>query len=360
MESRLQLLRTAMAAQSLDGLLVTQASNIRYLSAFTSGDCVLVITPHDALVVTDSRYFEQAERQALGFTLVKITETMAAALAGALSSLGIKRLGFESHAMTVKIYNDYKQACPAGLEWVAQTGLVEDLRMPKDDSELAKIKEAVRIADEAMLHIMDWLKPGVSEIQIAWEIESFMRTHGAEALSFSSITAIGENGAMAHAVPGERELRLGDMLVIDIGAQYQGYCSDITRSFCYGRADVTYLERWNLVLRAQLAAEAGIRAGIVGSEADALARQVIAEAGMGDKFGHGLGHGVGLEIHERPNLSRLAVAPLPEHSVVTVEPGVYEPGWGGIRIEDSVVVGNNGCEILTQAPKVAVVQPIQK
>ncbi len=359
MPNRLSRLRSALSSQALDALIITQASNIRYISGFTSGDCVLLVTPSDALIVTDSRYFEQAERQAPEFTLVKITETMTAALALAFSALHVKRLGFESHALTVKTFTEYQQALPNGIEWAPQANLVEDLRVSKDEAEVSVIKEAVRIADEAVLHIMEWLRPGVNELQIAWEIESFMRTHGAEALAFDSITAVGENGAMAHAIPGERSLRIGDMLVIDIGARYHGYCSDITRSFCYGRANDTYLERWDLVLRAQQAAEASIRAGMTGVEADALARRVIADAGLGDKFGHGLGHGVGLDIHERPSLSRLAVAKLPAGAVATIEPGVYEQGWGGIRIEDCVLLDDSGCTILTQAPKVAVVQPIQ-
>lgn len=356
MTDRLGRLRNAMAGQQLDGMLITGEKNIRYLSGFTSPDCVLVITADQALLVTDSRYYEQVERQSPGFTLVRITETMTAALTQCVAGLSVKRLGFESHMMSVKTFSEY-QAALGKVEWVAQTSLVEDLRIVKEPSELAAVKEAVRIADKAMEHIISWLKPGVTELAISWEVEAFMRTHGAEALSFSSITAVGENGAMAHAVPGSRALAPGDMLVIDIGAQYDGYCSDITRSFCVGWAKDLYLERWNLVLRAQQAAETAVRSGMLGSEADALAREVIAGAGYGDKFGHGLGHGVGLDIHEKPTLSRLGAAVLPAGAVVTIEPGIYEQGWGGIRIEDMVVLNENACEVLTQSPKVPVVRP---
>ncbi|NLV74380.1 MAG: aminopeptidase P family protein [Chloroflexi bacterium] len=354
-EKRLAGLRAAMDSQQLDCLMVTQPNNIRYMSGFTSPDAVLLITAREALIVTDSRYFEQAEQQAPDFMLIKITERMRTTLAEAVASLSARRLGFESHAITVELYNDYRAALPPELEWVSVTNLVEGLRASKDAAELETIVKAIAIADATVEHLMGWLKPGVSELEIAWEVEVFMRTHGAKAMSFSPITAVGENGAMAHAVPGERRLQVGEMLVIDIGAQYNGYCSDVTRSFCFGKADDTYLERWNLVLRAQQAAEAGLRAGMPGSEGDALARDVIAQAGYGDWFGHGLGHGVGLEIHEDPRLSRLATNPLPEGSVVTVEPGIYQAGWGGIRIEDCVFITPNGCQVLTKAPKVAVI-----
>lgn len=355
MNDRISRLRKELVEQQLDGVLISQGNNIRYLSGFTSSDCVLVITASAAILVTDSRYWEQAIRQAPDFDLAKVTETTNATLARAVADLGIKRLGFESHNLTVKTYTEYKQALAATIEWVPTNSLVEDLRMIKDASELSLIKEAVRIADEAMLHVMAWLKPGLSEIEIAWEIESFIRTHGAEALSFSPIAAIGENGAMAHAIPSQRKLQFGDMLVIDIGAQYEGYCSDITRSFCLGSASEKYLQVWNLVLLAQQTAEAGIRAGMAGCEGDALARKVIVDAGYGDKFGHGLGHGVGLEIHESPRVSRLANTALPAMSVVTIEPGIYETGWGGVRIEDAVLLTETGCTILTQSPKVPVV-----
>jgi Xaa-Pro aminopeptidase len=355
MNDRVSRLRKEFAEKQIDAMLISQGYNIRYLSGFTSSECVLIITVNTALLVTDSRYWEQVLRQAPDFELVKLTETTTAALAAAVASRGIKRLGFESHNLTVKTYNEYQQALAATIEWVPTTNLVEDLRMIKEAGEVSLIKEAVRIADEAMLHVMGWLKPGLSEIEIAWEIESYIRTHGAEALSFSPITAIGENGAMVHAIPSQRKLQFGEMLVIDIGAQYEGYCSDITRSFCLGSASEKYLQVWNLVLLAQQAAETAIHAGMTGCEADALARKVIADAGYEDKFGHGLGHGVGLEIHESLRLSRLAKEVLPAMSVVTIEPGIYETGWGGVRIEDTVLLSETGCTILTQSPKVLVV-----
>jgi Xaa-Pro aminopeptidase len=355
MNDRLVRLRAELAKQQLDGVLITQGNNIRYLSGFTSFECLLIITANANILITDSRYWEQVARQSPDFTLVKITETAKSALAATVTNLGIKRLAFESHNLTVKTYTEYKQALDPSIEWVPVSSLVEDLRVIKDAGELSLIKEAVRVADEAMAHLMGWLKPGVSEIEIAWEVEAFMRTHGAEALSFDPITAIGENGAMAHAIPSPRKLHSGEMLVVDIGAQYEGYCSDITRSFCLGSADEKYLQAWNLVLLAQQTAEAGICAGMPGCEGDALARKVIVDAGYGDKFGHGLGHGVGLEIHEGPRISRLATEALPAMSVVTIEPGIYEVGWGGIRIEDTVVLTDTGCTILTQSPKVPVI-----
>jgi len=214
----------------------------------------------------------------------------------------------------------------------------------------------VRIADETMAHIMEWLRPGVTEQQVAWEIEVHMRTHGAERLSFPVIVASGPNSAMPHAVASERIIQPGDPVTIDLGAVYQGYCSDLTRSFCVGQPDGTYRAVWDLVLKAQVAAEEAIRPGMSGAEADTVARDIIYQGGYEGKFGHGLGHGVGLALHEDPRASQTYKEPLGQGTIITVEPGIYLPGWGGVRIEDMVILVDGGCRVPTQCPKVPFIE----
>jgi len=353
-QQRLQRLREALDARKLDAIVISQPENRRYLSGFSGSAGVLVISKKRALLITDFRYFEQVKHQAPAFDLVEITNSTRDALAEQIAALGVQRLGFESHVVSVETFEQWKQVVH-GVEWVATSDIVEDLRQVKDTSEIETITEAVRIADDAMAHIMEWIRPGMTEREIAWELEVTMRTHGAEALSFTTIVASGPNGAMPHAVTSDRVVQVGDPVVIDMGAVYQGYCSDLTRSFCVGQASVDYLTVWNVVLKAQLAAEAQIKAGMSGVEADSIARDIIYAAGYEGKFGHGLGHGVGLAIHEQPRASQMFPGALPAGSILTIEPGIYLPDWGGVRIEDMAVVWEGGCQVLTQVPKVPVI-----
>jgi Xaa-Pro aminopeptidase len=230
--------------------------------------------------------------------------------------------------------------------------LVLPLRAIKDEGEIAALRAAVACADRAFDHLCQVIRPGMSEVEVAWELESAMRRDGASATSFAIIVGSGPNGAMPHATAGERIVQAGEPIVMDFGALVDGYCSDITRTLCLGRADERYLEIWNLVLQAQRAVEEQIRPGMTGQQADAIARDLFVQAGHGDHFGHGLGHGVGLAIHETPFMNRLAKDVfLKPGMVLTVEPGIYLPGWGGVRIEDMVILREDGAEILTQAPK---------
>ncbi len=354
MTDRVVRTREIIAEKGLDGIVISQAENIRYLSGFSSPDAILLITPERALLATDFRYYEQAGLEAPSFELAKVEKPLPEVLAELIPALGLKQLGFEAHALTVETYEQWKNAT-AQAEWISTTGLVEGLRQVKDEGELAAIEQAVRIADDAMAHIMEWMRPGMSEREVSWEIEAFMRTHGAERLSFTSIVGSGPNGAMAHAVTSERRIQTGEPLVLDIGAVYNGYCSDLTRSFCLGQASAEYRAIWDTVLQAQRAAEQAIVAGMSGIEADAVARQLIYGAGYEGKFGHGLGHGVGLAIHEGPRASFRSQDTLKPGMILTVEPGIYIPGWGGVRIEDMVVITESGCRILTHAAKVPAV-----
>ncbi len=350
MNQRVQRLIKALQQQGLPGILISSPENRRYLSGFTGSAGVLVITPEVARLATDFRYYEQVREQAPDFALVEVPQRMEQVLARQVAELGLRRIAFESAAVTYETYESWRKAMPA-VELVPTTGLVEALRAVKDEAELAAITEAVRIADEAMEHIIDAMRPGMSERQVAWELEVYMRTHGAEALAFTTIVAAGPRSAMSHAVVTDRPIQCGEPIVIDMGARVDGYCSDITRSFCLGEADERYLQIWHTVLQAQQAAESQIRAGMTGIQADAIARDWIYGAGYEGQFGHGLGHGVGLAIHEEPRASSTYPGALPAGMVLTVEPGIYIPGWGGVRIEDMVVVGEDSCRILTGARK---------
>jgi Xaa-Pro aminopeptidase len=229
------------------------------------------------------------------------------------------------------------------------------MRISKDEEELKAIRRAVELADEALARLYDWMQPGMTELQVAWELETIMRSNGADRVSFDIIVASGPNGALPHFRPTERVIQAGEPVIIDLGCVVDGYCSDVTRTVCLGNPrDDKYVEAWNLVRRAQERAEAGLKARIRGVDADKLARDLIVEAGFGDYFGHGLGHGVGLAIHEDPRLSFAYSDEIPSGTVVTVEPGIYLPGWGGVRIEDMVVVREDGVDVLTGAAKVSV------
>lgn len=356
MSQRLRLFQEKLSEQGLDAFLVSQPENRRYLSGFTGSAGFLVITPDQALLLVDFRYVEQAGGQAPDFEVVQFKGQLEEELPGLIERLGGERWGFESAHVTVAQHEKYEPAfAEAGVALEGTEDMVEALRASKDEEEIARLREAVRITDEAFAHVVDWVHSGVTEKETAWEIEKYMREHGAEGLAFPTIVASGPNGALPHARPGERPLQPGEPIVIDMGAIYQGYCADMTRTICLGEPDERFWEIYTLVQEAQERAEDGIRAGISGVEADGLARQVIEEAGYGEQFGHGLGHGVGLAVHEGPRLSRLAEGNLPAGAAVTVEPGVYIPGWGGVRIEDLVLVRADGVEVLTQTPKTPIV-----
>lgn len=348
--TRIARIRSRLAAEGVDALLVTQPSNVRYLSGFTAGeDAALLISGSQALLATDFRYYEQVERQAPDYALFKLTKGLAAGFAGLACEAGARRIAFESTHVTYDRHQEL--AAVEGLELVPVKGWVEELRAVKSTEELDLIRRAVAISDAVIAALPDLLEPGMSEKALAWEIEAFMRTRGAEDVAFPVIVAGGPNGAMPHAVPGERPLVPGEPIVLDFGARVQGYCSDLTRTVCIGQPDARFREIHAIVLEAQETAEAGIRVGMLGKDADALARQVIAQAGYGDAFGHGLGHGVGLDVHERPGAGMRSDDRLEPGMVFSVEPGIYLPGWGGVRIEDLVVMTEDGIEILTAATK---------
>lgn len=241
------------------------------------------------------------------------------------------------------------------MEWVPLKETVEALRAVKETVEVEALRRSVALTDASFEHLMERIKPGMTEREAAWEIETYMRTHGASKVAFDLMVAAGPNGALPHARTGDHAIRPGEPVVVDIGCVVDGYCSDMTRTFCLGQPSPEYLEVWDLVLQAQEAAEATIRAGLSGVEVDAIARGVIDGAGYGEYFGHGLGHGVGLAIHEGPRASRLSKDRLEAGMSLTIEPGIYLPGRFGVRLEDLVIIHEDGIEILTNTPKMPVV-----
>jgi Xaa-Pro aminopeptidase len=350
---RLAKLRNVLTEHGLDAILVNQPENRRYLAGFTGSAGWLVISPDRAILATDFRYYEQVDREAPDFELVKIESRFVDLLPSLLANLGVRKLGFESQHVTIDELYTWSQAVE-GVEWQPLKGTVEAIRAIKDDSEIETLLRSARLTDAAFDHLLGVIKPGMKERQAAWEIESFMRTHGASKVAFDLIVGAGPNGALPHACAGDRVIHEGEPIVFDIGCVLDGYCSDMTRTICLGEPGAKYLEVWEIVLKAQEAAEAGIRAGITGIEADALARTVIVDAGYGSYFGHGLGHGVGLAVHEDPRASKLWPDTLKAGMSLTVEPGIYLPGEFGVRIEDLVIVREEGVDILTRTPKTPV------
>lgn len=360
MQHRLERLRQALQEQQLDALIVTNPLNRRYLSGFTGSAGVLVITGDHALLLTDFRYEAQAKIEAPNFEFRLIVSEAAVPklLPELIREFGIQRPGFEGSALSVAQFGAWrKELAAADVQVTLQEteGLVEQFRTIKDPTEIALLRRAVAVGDEAFAAIRPMLRPTMREREVAWELEKAMRERGAEGLAFDIIVAGGDNGSRPHARAGDDELGIGRPIVMDFGARVDGYHGDMTRTLILGEADEQFWTIYNTVLAAQETAEAAIRAGMTGTEADAIAREHIAAAGYGEAFGHGLGHGVGLAIHENPRLSPLRADMLPAGAVVSVEPGIYLPGWGGVRIEDLVVITETGIEVLTQSSKDPIV-----
>lgn len=349
-DKRLEKLRVQIRKHKLDGVFITRRENYMYFSGFTGTSAFLVITENDAVLITDFRYTQQAGNQAPSFEVIEYKGSLVIALNEVLKSRDVGRLGFEDTHMTVDKYNEYKNKLTVR-EMASVGGWVDEIRQVKDSTEIKVMKRAMKIADDTFAHILKYLKPGVAEIEIAAEMEHFMRRQGASGPSFDTIVASGKRSSMPHGVASEKRLEMGDAVTLDYGALYNGYCSDITRTVFLGQPDPVLKKIYGIVLEAQELAIAGAKKGMVGKEVDLIARDHIAKAGYGDYFGHGLGHGVGLEIHEEPRFSPSGNIKMKNGMVITVEPGIYLPGVGGVRIEDVVVIRNDKPLNLTGAPK---------
>jgi Xaa-Pro aminopeptidase len=336
----------------VDALLVTNLTNVRYLTGYTGSNGVIVVRPADAVFLTDFRYLQRVEplrdlvdvRQAKQ-DLMRFVSTRWAELAP-----GAERIGFESAHLTVAAHQRLSDAA-GSVELVPTIHVVEDQRAVKDDAEVAAIRRAAGILAPVYDTLLDDGLAGRTEFDVAWRVHELVRKHGGDGVSFDPIVASGEAGALPHAEPRREPIAEGVLVTIDIGARLEGYCSDCTRTFATGPVSDELREIYDLVARAQLAGLEAVRPGVDGAAVDAAVRQLISDAGHGEHFQHGLGHGVGLEIHEDPRLAIGSTATLEPGMIVTVEPGVYVPGLGGVRIEDLVVVTDEGCERLTGYPK---------
>ncbi|NPV70840.1 MAG: aminopeptidase P family protein [Firmicutes bacterium] len=352
-QSRLSAVREYLERNRLEAMLVTGRENCAYLSGFT-GEGSLVVTATGLYILTDSRYFEQAGADAPAFELVKVNGLVPEALRDLLARVPVTRLGFGEEHVTYREYSEIAdRAAARGCEMVPVRGVVESLREVKDAAEVDSIRKAASITAGALAKLVDSLKPGVSEIDLAAEVEYLMRKAGAERLAFEPVIVSGPRGSLPHGVPTARKIGRGEFVTFDIGAVWGSYCSDMTRTVAVGDPPEELMRVYEVVRKAQQAALSVIRPGLGLREADAAARSVIVDAGYGEYFGHGLGHGVGLAIHESPRLSPKAPenGMIREGMVFTVEPGVYIPGVGGVRIEDTVVARPHGVEVLTDFPK---------
>ena len=357
-EHRIRQLREALPPAGIDALLVMVAENRRYLSGFTGEDTqfdesagALIITAGELLLATDSRYELQAHQEAPDYEVVCYKEGLAKELPALVERLGISRLGFESVRLTVqqhqKIQEELKKSGNS-TRLLPVEDLVESLRIVKDETEVEQTRYALRLAESAFTACLPQIRPGTTEKDLAWLMEKQMRESGAEGLSFPSIVAAGANSALPHAVPGDRAIQPGEPLLFDWGARLNGYCSDISRTVIIGQPDSRFKEVFQTVLDAQRFAIDAIRPGVSSRAVDKVARDHIDSKGFGGLFGHGLGHGTGLAIHEAPRLSPLKEFRLEAGMISTVEPGIYIPQWGGVRLENMIVVRDSGAEVLNK------------
>jgi Xaa-Pro aminopeptidase len=346
MRARGDRLATLVAEGELDCFLVTDLVNVRYLTGFggTNGACVC--GPEARVFLTDFRYSERAEAEIEGWEVVTVSDDWLGGIAARLSG----KTGFEDHQMAVRTLKKLEEKLPDGVSLEGAGGTVEKLRRVKDEAELAKIAAAAELADEIWRWSLERGLAGRSELDVARAAEARMRELGAEP-SFPTIVAAGPNGALPHAEPGERDIGRGELVVFDMGAKLDGYCSDGTRTFATGEPGERAREVYETVRGAQATALAAIKAGVRAEAVDEVARDLISSAGHGERFGHGLGHGVGLEVHEEPRVSQRSEDVLAAGEVVTVEPGIYLPGELGVRIEDLVVVSEGGHANLSGLPK---------
>jgi len=351
---RLRKLRTSIAEKRLGALLLSQPENLRYISGFTGSSGWLLISEQNTILATDFRYMEQAKGESPYFEIIRIKGELRDWLPGLVSDLGWHKLGFEANFISYEVYHKLSEAIKTkqvNLELVPTTGIVEQLRSIKEPEELGFITKAVKLVDAAFEQAKAIIRPGITEKEAAWEIEKILRQEGSEGIPFEIIVASGPNSALPHARPTEKTICAGEPVLIDMGARISGYCSDLSRTLFLGKADKTFREIYNMVLKAQATAIEGIESGMNASQADRLARSVVEQAGYGDAFGHGLGHGVGLAVHEFPRLGPSSSDSLADGMVFTIEPGIYFAGQSGVRIEDMVVLENGKAKVLTKASK---------
>lgn len=355
MNQRIQKLIDKFQALGVDAVLVSGVYNRRYLSGFTGSNAYLYISADKQKLLTDFRYITQATAQCPDFDVVEYRGSgLCETLSRFLKEDGVKVCGFEGRQMVFAEYQMISKGLP-DVEWKTIGNAIEEIRMIKSPEELVLLRKASKIGDDAFTHMLNFIKPGMTEKEIALELEFTMRKLGADGLSFESIIASGTNGALPHARPTDKKIQTGELLTMDFGCIYQGYCSDMTRTIAIGEVNDKLKEIYEIVYRAHMEALAALKPGRVCSEMDSIARDIIAEAGYGEYFGHSLGHSVGLEVHELPTLSQKDQSVLREGMMATIEPGIYIEGVGGVRIEDLAVVTADGAESLVTSEKKLIV-----
>ncbi|QIB69526.1 aminopeptidase P family protein [Aminipila butyrica] len=336
----------------IQALLLTKAADIQYMTGIPGEDCLVLLTADKRYIITDFRYEEAVSVLRPDFEI--IIAKPGYGWLDFLREVNPETLGVQEEHLTLSTYNQLCRVLPME-HIISAGGLTESLRLIKDEQEIWQIKQAEAIGDKAFEHILGFLRPGLSEKQVALELEHQMKLNGADGFSFSTIAVSGVNSSKPHGIPSEKLLEDGDFLTMDFGCVYGGYCSDMTRTVAIGHASEEMVKVYNTVLEAQLYACANLKAGLHVKEGDALARKIIRDAGFGDCFGHGLGHGVGLEIHEDPFLSFRGSHVLEENMIVSIEPGIYLPGQFGVRIEDLAVITSEGIQNLTHSPKELII-----
>lgn len=351
---RIKYLRDSVLKEELHGIIISQPENRRYISGFTGSSGICIILEKAAILATDSRYTEQAANQCPELSVFQTTGSFDKWLPELLNNLPAgSNLGIESEHVTYGTFNRFKTVTDdLGITLKPVNDLLVQQRNIKDEDEKQWLKKAIEITDASIEKLMGTINTSMTEKDVSWEIEKNMRDLGAEGIAFDLIVASGPNGAMAHHFPSEKQIEQGVPIVIDIGAKFNGYHADLTRTFTIGSADKRFHEIFDIVLTAQETAIATIQSGITGDKADSIARAIIEDAGFGENFGHSLGHGVGLAVHEYPRLAKSAEETLKDGMIFTVEPGIYLSGWGGIRIEDVVELKDGHCSPLSRASKI--------
>ena len=351
--SRLSKIQSILKKEEMDAILVTSPYNLRYVSNFTGTTGLAVITQEEGFFITDFRYTKQATDQAKEFEIIRNNGPIFDEVKKIVEDKNIISLGFEDAYVSFRNYDELDSMLESDL--VAASGIIEELREVKDESEIAIMKKACEIADAGFNYILDYIKPGVSEIEIANKLDFHMRELGATGVSFETIVASGYRSAMPHGVASDKLIEQGDFVTLDFGCYYNGYVSDMTRTVSVGEPNPKLKEIYDIVLEAQLKVLEEAKAGMTGIEVDSIARNIIASYGYGDNFGHSNGHGIGLEIHEAPNTSQKAKNLLVPGNIITNEPGIYLDGIGGVRIEDDLIITETGNELLTHSTKELII-----
>lgn len=353
--TRIEILLRKLEDENLDGLFLVTDHNIRYLSGFTDSDSFLLISNKENYLITDGRYTEQAKEECPDFNIVnwrqpsqpcRLTEVVNTLV----DKLGLKRLGFEREHVTYDMYDNLVEDVSTA-DIVPTKGIVDELRYTKDENEIENMRKAAEITDKAFNKILDYIEPGITEKEAATQLEYYLKKFGADAPGFETILISGTRTSLLHGKPSDKKIEYGDFITMDFGALYNGYISDMTRTVVVGKANEKQKEIYGLLRTAQEAGLNAIKAGVSGKLPDDKVREVIRAGGYIDKYYPGLGHGVGLVVHEEPFMGINSKNILKKNCVITVEPGIYIPKWGGVRIEDMVLVKEEECEILTKSPK---------